>query len=271
MIDVYLFQIRQLLFPLLLLATTALSSSNVLPLLSINKLETEPVTFDSQQSDNIFSNKYQPRNILNDIFYTVSIAASSNDRNKLQFPLPYVDDNNKIEDDPNASNNNEKYNGEGFRKEQWHNYPRQLDRLHKYLYEHHNADKRNPDPDDPNISNDYTDDTALEYTNDLKANELRINTNDDTRNGYDTVVAVTNPLLIFKIRLACLSNEIKNSELDKNSDLMVSEPEYVPGNRDDEKYLENAINPQLSVTKVKREEISPQNAPVSGIKYYVHK
>lgn len=255
-----MFQIRQSLVPVLLLATAALSSSNVLPLLSINKLETEPLGLDRQQSDNIFSNRYQPRNILNDIFYTVSIATSPNDReHKLQLPLQFVDVDNKVEDDSNASNNKEKYNGEGFRKEQWHNYPRQLDRLHKYLYEHHNADKRNPDPDDPNASIDYTEDPLLENADDGKVNEVRVDANDEPGNGYDTVVAVTNPFLIFKIRLACLSNKMKNDNIDKYSELMASEPEYVPGNRDDEK-----INPQTSVSKVKREEIGPQNAPMAG-------
>ncbi|KAL0850349.1 hypothetical protein ABMA28_012179 [Loxostege sticticalis] len=260
-------KIRRSLVPVLLLATVALSSSNVLPLVSINKLEPEQLGLESQQDDNIFSFRNHPRNILNDIFYTVSIATSQNNKqNKVQKvpQLQYVDiGNNPIEDDPNISNKRDKYNGEGFRKEQWHNYPRQLDRLHKYLYEHHNSDKRNPDPDDPNVTDDYIDGTILENTNDVKTNEIQTNSNDDMRNGYDTVVAVTNPFLIFKIRLACLNSEVKDSNVNKYSQVALSEPEYIPGNKDEENYIDNAIYPQNTASKVKREEVAPQNTQIA--------
>ncbi|XP_028156402.1 uncharacterized protein LOC114349985 [Ostrinia furnacalis] len=256
---------RRSLVPVLLLTTVALSSSNVLPLVSINKIDAEQLGLGSRQDDNIFSFRNHPRNILNDIFYTVSIATSQNGKqNKVQkLPqLQYVD-NNQMNDEPIKSNKKDKYNGEGYRKEQWHNYPRQLDRLHKYLYEHHNADKRNPDPDDPNATEDYADGPVQENSNEVKANELQTISNDDLKNEYDAVVAVANPFLIFKIRLACLNSNLKDNNVNKYSEIAASDPEYIPGNRDEENYIENEINPQNSVTKVKREEMAPQITQVS--------
>ncbi|XP_063837172.1 uncharacterized protein LOC135086317 [Ostrinia nubilalis] len=258
-------KMRRSLVPVLLLTTVALSSSNVLPLVSINKIDAEQLGLGSQQDDNIFSFRNHPRNILNDIFYTVSIATSQNGRqNKVQkLPqLQYVD-NNQINDEPIKSNKKDKYNGEGYRKEQWHNYPRQLDRLHKYLYEHHNADKRNPDPDDPYATDDYADGPVQKNSNEVKANEMQTNNNDDLQNEYDAVVAVANPFLIFKIRLACLNSNLKDNNVNKYSEIAASDPEYIPGNRDEENYIENEINPQNSVTKVKREEMAPQITQVS--------
>ncbi|CAG9783144.1 unnamed protein product [Diatraea saccharalis] len=251
-----LFQIRHSLVPVLLLATVAFSSSNVLPVLSINQLESEPVGLKGQLNDNILSNRNEPRNILNDIFYTISIATPLD--KKQQNELQYMDINNNTPDDESYIFNREgAYNGEGFRKEQWHNYPRQLDRLHEYLYEHHNTDKRNPDPGGPY---DYNDDTAqINLDNELKTNEFHLSTKDE--NGYET--AAISPFLIFKIHLACLNNKLKNTNANSAPHFSLSEPEYIPN--DKKEMYENDKNPEVSVTKVKREEESGlQNVDIPG-------
>ncbi|RVE43513.1 hypothetical protein evm_011847 [Chilo suppressalis] len=253
--DVLSIQIRQSLVPVLLLATVAISTSNVLPVLSINQLETEPADFDGQLNDNIFRiNRNEPRNILNDIFYTISITTPQNNRQIKELQYVDIDNNNKPEDESNIMNREDVYNGEGFRKEQWHNYPRQLDRLHEYL----NTNKRTPDPDDPYDDNDGT--PEPNQNNEVNTNEFHLTTKDE--NGYESVIAATNPFLIFKIHLACLNDKLKNTNINSATDYMSSEPEYIPN--DKKEIYESVINPEVSVTKVKREEEhSPQSTGVS--------
>lgn len=260
---------RQSLVPAILLATVALSSSNVLPPMSTNVLETDPADINSPQNDNIFSNRLQNSNIFNDLFYKVSIGSPLYEKFPKVRKLPKVEfadlDNNH--EDENLINKDANYNGEGFRKEQWHNYPRQLDRLHKYLYQYHSTDKRNLDPDNPKT--DYVSDDSfqkfLNRFNDLATNEfLSTYSNDHAQNVYDTVIANTNPFLILKIRLACLNNKLGNIDLDKATDMTSYEVETSNDDKD-EKTLTNEINPSIDAVKVKREDISgSQNRDEAG-------
>ncbi|XP_013183305.1 uncharacterized protein LOC106129324 [Amyelois transitella] len=243
---------RQSLVPVILLATVALSSSNVLPFMSINRLETEPLGFNSP-NDNIFRDN---KNIFNDLFYKISIGTSLNNPIPKVQKLPKIKfddfDNNRGEAEFNSLSKDQSYNGEGYRKKQWHNYPRQLDRLHNYFYGRHRAHKRNPDPDDPDKGS-YEIVPETHRSNDITTNEYIVYSDDGAQSIYDTVIANTNPFLILKIRLACLSNKLKNTGETKQTGLAL--PDYNL-NENDDKLLTNEINPSMDAVKVKREDIS---------------
>ncbi|KAM3966597.1 uncharacterized protein ACR2FA_012132 [Aphomia sociella] len=251
---------RQSLVPVILLAIVALSSSNILPIMSINELKTELGM--NSQNDNTFSNKFQNRNILNDIYYKVSIGTTNDDLFPKIRKLPELkfaewDNNRAVNDLNNILKNGNSYNGEGFRKEQWHNYPRQLDRLHKYLYDDNITVKRSPNPDD---TADYTNEYVpkiLDRNNDLSTNEFLVySNNDDTPNIYDAAVATTNPFLILKIRLACLSNKLENNDVTKVAGAILSEDVSSIDNKEEEKLYTNEVNPSFEAVKVKREDMS---------------
>ncbi|XP_004928574.1 uncharacterized protein LOC101745341 [Bombyx mori] len=137
----------QAIIPVLVLATAALSSSNILPLLSKNQLETEPFDLNDLQNDNIFSSQFHNIKLPGSLYLSPQSEVQDDinlelKKSELQFPDPK---NDEWLTNLNIINKKENYNDEGFRQEQWHNYPRQLDRLHKYLYEHYNVDKRSLD------------------------------------------------------------------------------------------------------------------------------
>ncbi|XP_030035126.2 uncharacterized protein LOC115451071 isoform X2 [Manduca sexta] len=255
---------NQVLIPLLLLATAAFSSSNVLPMLSTNHLQRQPFGLKSQNIDNIFSNRQDSRSILNSILYEIPSETPENGKLK-SIMYNTIADNNQAEY-YNAIIKNDKYNGKGFRKEQWHNYPRQLDRLHNYFYEPYNVDKRNLDPDDPDDNNEQN----IQYRNinDI-TNEFRVDSDDDSHNIYDAFVATTNPLLIFKIRLACLSNNIANTDtnqylndypltLEDVANELKEENENYEKDNEEMKNL-NEENPMFDVVKVKRKTSDATN------------
>ncbi|XP_026725846.1 uncharacterized protein LOC113492550 isoform X2 [Trichoplusia ni] len=230
----------------LLLALVALSSSNVLPV-SISDLNREPLGLDGH-SDNTYSNRYQSKNVLDEI-YNMYVERENRPGliNKLQ--LKYTDTDNKQNDDIfSIINKDDNYNGEGFRKEQWHNYPRQLDRLHEFYGR--NAEKRNfdPDPDDDQYTAEVAPDDrdTADKTNEYSS----LNSIPDSK-VYDTVLTPTNPFLILKIRLACLNKDIDNG---KFATLITGlESNY-------QKEDERNENPEVNVMKVKREDIpSSQN------------
>ncbi|KAL4706842.1 hypothetical protein ACJJTC_010076 [Scirpophaga incertulas] len=242
--------------PVLLLATVAFSSSNILPVLSIKQLEIDPDGLDSQKGDNTISNKLYPSNILNDVFYTVSIGSPQNDRRQLLYA---ENDNNILDYKSSVLNRIDTHNGEGFRKEQWHNYPRQLDRLHKYQNVYHQMDKHNSDPDDPN---DYSDDTlgSILSNNDAKSNDILLTAANDNDN--DLTKSADNPFLIFKIQLASLNDKLKKADSNKYTDISSGEPEYIADGSDKEQWFKDLMYPEVSVTKVKREEVNNVRLPV---------
>lgn len=204
-----LFQMRQQLIPALLLAA-ALSHVLTAPLDT-----TQTLGYDGQTNDNTF------RNIYSTIFCK-EVSGISNVDNSLQ-PCSYyrqrgyqVGDNRRTYE--GTPDKDYKYNGEGFRKEQWHNYPRQLDRLQHSPYDRNKPYvKRNFEPDDYEGSVDSPPDSLSKY---LTTNEYVL-TNDAPQNVYDSLVASTGPLLILKIRLACLnSGKVNRSLADAARDIM---------------------------------------------------
>ncbi|KAJ8734659.1 hypothetical protein PYW08_013909 [Mythimna loreyi] len=246
---------RQYIVPVLLLTIVALSSSNVLPM-SVNDLNREQLSFDSQHNDNTFSDRYQTRNVIDEIYKLYVAHDDKPGSNKLQ--LKYADaDNNQNDDIFNIISKDDNYNGEGFRKEQWHNYPRQLDRLHQ-LYEH-NTDKRNFDPD-PN--KEYTEEVAPDNqeVND-KPNEIYLDSNTATDNVYDAVMAATNPLLILKMRLASLNKDIDNANAQYAN--LINLRLGSNNLREDEKNEFRNENPEVNVMKVKREGVASTQTDLS--------
>ncbi|XP_041974196.1 uncharacterized protein LOC121729675 isoform X2 [Aricia agestis] len=115
---------RQSLLPLLLLTTITLSLSDVLPLTPVDQTE-EPVDGD-QEYDNTFNTVDNDRNIFYELFKGTDSDKSKSRRKHKTYPV-------KIFNDATQSEN---YDDKGYRKEQWHNYPRQLDRLHRSSYEY---------------------------------------------------------------------------------------------------------------------------------------
>ncbi|XP_053600675.1 uncharacterized protein LOC128669689 isoform X2 [Plodia interpunctella] len=253
---------RQSLVPVILLATVALSSSNVLPIMSINHLDSEPLGFNSPNANTFKDNN----NILSGLFYKISVGTSLKDHLPKVQKLPEAKfedfDNNRGEAKLNVLSKDESYNGEGYRKEQWHNYPRQLDRLHNYLYGQHRTDKRNPDPDNPDNGN-YELVPEIHRSNDLTTNELLLYNNGDTQNIYDTFFPNTNPFFILKIRLACLSNKLENTDLEKKYVQTLSEPDSSFDIKEDKVYR-NEINPSIDAVKVKREDVSESQSVDEG-------
>ncbi|CAB3236988.1 unnamed protein product [Arctia plantaginis] len=234
----------QCFIPVLLLATVALSSSNVLPM-TMNHISKESLALNGQYNDNIFSNRYQTRNVLNEIY---KLYENKPTMSKLQ--LTFADPDNNGEDILSIFNKNDNYNGEGFRKEQWHNYPRQLDRLHQT--KEYNNEKRNFEPDPS--KEQYTEEIAPgdHNVNDI-TNEYHLDTNTDTNDVYEAVIAA-NPLLILKIRLACLNKDVENANT-HYANLLSSELEF-NNMKDDElnAHIRND-NPAMNVIKVKREDV----------------
>ncbi|XP_059047499.1 uncharacterized protein LOC131842944 [Achroia grisella] len=251
-------KMRQFLVPVILLAIIALSSSNVIPIMSLYQHKTEPFHY-SSQDDNILSNKFHNRNILNEIFYNQPMRIMDKEKYLKVRKLPLLKysqwDNNEDHTDLNIIKKDDSYNGEGYRKEQWHNYPRQLDRLHKYLL--NNVDKRNSNSDDTADYISEIDPKTLDRSNDLTTNEFLVyNNNDDSPNIYDTAVATTNPFLILKIRLACLNNKLENTDFTRDIGTILSEAPQSIDKKEEEKILTNDLNPSIDAVKVKRENLN---------------
>lgn len=240
---------RQLIVPVLLLAAVALSSSNVLPMISTNQLESE-IAVEGQQNDNIFSSRFNPRDVLNKEFYTIPFRLPQ--RNILLKQIEkFNKNNNRAEEIVNdIMNDDDYYDGDGFRKKQWHNYPRQLDRLQKFLFASHKPDKRTPETDDLDNREGKDSTASSDINDDISTNEYFLHS-DGRHNIYDAVLAATNPLLILKIHLACLNKGIKHS-LNTKDELFQVEPKIVNENNiEDDKLFSNKI---YLGTKVKRED-----------------
>lgn len=177
------------LLPLVLLTTITLSSSNVLPILSINKLDTEAL-LDDQDSDNTFNNKH---NINPNIFYKVFIETPKDNTRKISQISRYMDGDNQDA----KKLDNEDNDDEGLRKEQWHNYPRQLDRLNSRLDE------------------DMVLEKILLDTENLEArDDISQYINDNVGSLYDSS-SIDGPLLVLKIRLAYLNDNINDADANK--------------------------------------------------------
>ncbi|XP_045761302.1 uncharacterized protein LOC123864723 [Maniola jurtina] len=236
-----MFKMRRSLLPVILVTTITLSSSNVLPILSISKLNTEPL-LDDQDSDNTFNNKHT--NVNPNIFYKVFIETpKANPLKKSQLLRSnYMDNDNQDAKILNGKIDNEDNDDEGFRKEQWHNYPRQLDRLNRNFNAQKEFDK---------ILLDTKDLENLKRIEDSHDNLNQFMHDDAESIGTDTI---DGPLLILKIRLAYLNNNI--NDVDSNnylySDLvpLESNTDITKDNvREENVFNENDIE---SLVKVKR-------------------
>lgn len=239
---------RNSLVPVLLLATVALSSSNILPILSMRE-KPEPRGY-GQTNDNIFSNKHESSNDLNDLFFKIDIDNQKPvDAHKL-FQDDYLNTDNTADEEYNTPKD-DIYDVKGFRKEQWHNYPRQLDRLNKYLYDNFNSDKRNLEPDDPG---EYSDtEGSPESPNDITSNEIQLDDSYDSHppvDEADKAAAIMNPLIVLKIHLACLN---KDAEFIRFPD-RTSEGNLLRQNENQD-YASKLSddNPKSILVKVKRE------------------
>lgn len=221
---------RHQLLPILVLTAVAFSSSNLI---------IDSKSYKGYGNDNTVLTDDS------DLFHKIVCDDDASDMNPETIAIcnvikvkNYINtDNNNVFKTLNGaiSKDNENYNGKGFRKEQWHNYPRQLDRLQKFLYE---RDKRD---DEKEINFEYGPEPTADYnvneiypeyrdsdSNEIGTNEILLPSNDDdTRDIYDTVVTSSNPLLILKIRLACLSNTL-DTKLLKDRTATEDKPNIVP-------------------------------------------
>lgn len=250
---ILLFQMRQSLVPVLLLATVALSSSNILPVMSTKQLHSNTLGIDGQLNDNILSNRFNT-DVFNNIVYAAPTGTSQNYQ-LLKKYIKYDINNDPAEDRFVDIVREDNYDGEGFRKEQWHNYPRQLDRLHKYLFEHQNANNHIPETGDNDDVNVYDESGDEIKKIDNESNEYVLNSNENVQDMYGAHVAV-DPLVILKIHLAYLSNQMKNSGLNNLQRLENKRHEV----EIDEKDLTNHIDPGI---KVKQEGVMNGNQ-ISG-------
>lgn len=257
-----IFKMRQYLVPVLLLAITAQCLSNVLPVLSLTQLEAETLGPNSQQNDNIFiSNSYQIKDILKDKFHEIPYSIEKSVQKGIKnLHFGYTNEGNN----PNIYNSIEKDNNnydEGFRKEQWHNYPRQLDRLSMYFNSKQNTDKRNLYPE--NLINKalypeatITDNKYRDKGYDMITNEFQLDSNPDTSSFYDPVATATNPLLILKIRLASLSNNLLNADTEQYQNFVSNENEITKNiSIREPNIFDGEIYPALNMIKVKREGV----------------
>lgn len=236
---------RNILVPVLLLAAVALSSSNVLPILSMRD-KPDPQGY-GQPTDNTFSSKHQSNDDMNDLFFKIDM----NNQRSLDTRELFQDDFSKPNDkaaEEYSSLKDDIYDVKGFRKEQWHNYPRQLDRLNKYFYEHFNPYKRNFEPDDPGEYSDM--ERNPEGLSDI-SNEIHLEDSfDKPVYEADKAAAIMNPLIVLKIHLACLNKDVDFNRLsDRTSDLESNELRH----NDNEDYNLSEENPRTNLVKVKRE------------------
>ncbi|CAK1599586.1 unnamed protein product [Parnassius mnemosyne] len=238
--------------PILILTTLALTSSDVLPIVINEKINTEPFSIDNQENDNIFSNRYQTSKINSDIFFNNGASRDN------YIPLPSIkemieemyagkDNNQNIKENEESINKEENYDDKGYRKEQWHNYPRQLDRLQNYQY------KRNKFDEAPKAENNDAD-TINSNTDDFAANELSLDSTDGSRNVYDDIVAATNPFLVLKVQLSFLRNDMNRNDLNEYSNLLslLSETNQKSKEKENKSFLK-VFEPAVNV-KVKREK-----------------
>ncbi|CAH2100148.1 unnamed protein product [Euphydryas editha] len=232
-------KIHQSLLPVALLTTITLSSSAVLPILSIKKLDTDSL-FDDQDNDNTLKIN-RLTDINPNVFYKVFIGTSKDNLQKKSHAtrLKYlINDNNQEKNMFNGAIDTENnYDDDGFRKEQWHNYPRQLDRLNKNLLLNKQLQ---------NII-DMDDLGKLKISDDTR--NFNHYLSDDAYGNFDTDI-IAEPLLILKIKLAYLTKNMKNDDTD------MIPLESMTDNDDNKIREKDALleNDEKSVVKVKRKE-----------------
>ncbi|XP_068629065.1 uncharacterized protein [Battus philenor] len=220
----------QSMLPILVLTTVALSSSDVLPILT-DKDANQPFNIDYQENDNTFSKRYRyvPHNILYNKRIIQDKYITQPNINKITEANYVFDNDNNYEFKylNQRLNKEENYDDEGYRKEQWHNYPRQLDRLQKLHYKHDNFIET-PKSDD--------DDPIKSHIDDFISNEFRLNGDEI----YDSDADI-DPFLILKVQLAYLRDDLTNHDLNEHQ--ISSSPESDVQNEEDNKSISNIIDP----------------------------
>ncbi|XP_037964381.2 uncharacterized protein LOC105386169 [Plutella xylostella] len=225
----------------LLLAAVALSSSALLV------QEQQPLRI----YDNI-RNRIDSRNIFYTIFCKEAIGTV---RTREVLKLCRFLESKELERDNNermrvlvARDDGEGASPGGHRQEQWHNYPRRLDRLQPVPFERHKPAhrKRTPDPED----RDLTDEVVPEYINDLTKERLA---KQNLNKIYDAILASADPLLLLDIRLAGLID--RNSNLTKNPEFMMDDTRYPQYTDDQDELLSEEINPVIEVVRVNSDDI----------------
>lgn len=195
-----------------------------------------------QENDNTyFNNKVSVEKIICDDMNTPIIDQEISTLCKVLKLKSYINRDNKIRRnilDDIVQKREGNYDRKSFRKVQWHNYPRQLDRLQRFLFKRHkpleDGNERNPEL----INNDMMNDIVSYNDKDLsgvRTDEVIILNSNRGEQIYDAVVASTDPLLILKLRLACLSSALVN---------------------DNTKEYENSANQHLNLDDIKENFIS---------------
>lgn len=195
-----------------------------------------------QENDNTyFNNKVSVEKIICDDMNTPIIDQEISTLCKVLKLKSYINRDNKIRRnilDDIVQKREGNYDGKGFRKVQWHNYPRQLDRLQRFLFKRHkpleDGNERNPELINNGMMNDIVSYNDKDLSG-VRTDEVIILNSNRGEQIYDAVVASTDPLLILKLRLACLSSALVN---------------------DNTKEYENSANPPLNVDDIKENFIS---------------
>lgn len=234
-----------------MLTTVALSASDVLPILP-DRNTVQVFNIDDQSDNNIYSNSYQDSDLPNSIFYNNAAAGD-----RYVSPPNFRDDNlsmnndnyNLDEGDLNENYVKEdNYDDKRYRKEQWHNYPRQLDRLQ-------NSKHTRDETDEVAIPKPSFSKPIDGHFDDYSTNEFRVESTDGDRNVYENVVAATNPFLVLKVQLMYLRDDADGEDSNQypNLYLLQSETDQSKNVQDNNNYMKD-IESKSNLVKVKREE-----------------
>ncbi|GBP41721.1 hypothetical protein EVAR_33712_1 [Eumeta japonica] len=151
------------------------------------------------------------------------------------------------------------YNGEGFRQEQWHNYPRQLDRLQEFPYERHKLrigiDNTNRDNDSENEYNFIAQDEQN------APNEIFTDTDMDLYSVYGKVMMPIDPFFVLKIKLSSLSQSLA----DESNTRARADREANPDNGN-EGFLENFMNEDTKELSSEMQSVGPTKQDMLSFK-----
>ncbi|CAH2068368.1 unnamed protein product, partial [Iphiclides podalirius] len=157
-------------------------------------------------------------------------------------------DNSGDEKDFSDKNNKvENYDDDGYRKEQWHNYPRQLDHLHR-------QDTRD-ESNEAAIAERSEIEPIDRQFDDFTRNEFRLRSAYDDHNVYENVVAATDPFLVLRVQLTYLRDDVNRNDFNQYPNSFSSKSENDPRrNMEDNNLFLEDIESTAHLVKVKRED-----------------